>query len=179
MTFLCEQCDNIAADQLPEAIRLAVSLVQHIPATVFSKSSSTFHRPPTEEPPLFQGLYEQKQQPRDIEIRLHAHLLPHIVQSAFSISIAALKGSDPTILLHAINIISVLIDYEVPVLGEIDGPTWLSALVDSLPRVKAFVVVEALVMVALKASRSDLMKSGISVTSDKTMSAILDSVSSI
>lgn len=170
------QCDNIAADQLPEAIRLAVSLVQHIPATVFSKSSSTFHRPPTEEPPLFQGLYEQKQQPRDIEIRLHAHLLPHIVQSAFSISIAALKGSDPTILLHAINIISVLIDYEVPALGEIDGPTWLSALVDSLPRVKAFVVVEALVMVALKASRSDLMKSGISVTSDKTMSAILDSL---
>ncbi|EAL17745.1 hypothetical protein CNBL2580 [Cryptococcus deneoformans B-3501A] len=162
--------------QLPEAIRLAVSLVQHIPATVFSKSSSTFHRPPTEEPPLFQGLYEQKQQPRDIEIRLHAHLLPHIVQSAFSISIAALKGSDPTILLHAINIISVLIDYEVPALGEIDGPTWLSALVDSLPRVKAFVVVEALVMVALKASRSDLMKSGISVTSDKTMSAILDSL---
>ncbi|KAL0242321.1 hypothetical protein I308_105950 [Cryptococcus tetragattii IND107] len=170
------ECDNIAADHLPEAIRLAVSLVQHIPANVFSKSSSTFHRPHTEDPPLSQVLYEQKQHPLDIEIRLHTQLLPHIVQSAFSISIAALKGSDPTILLHALNIISVLIDYEAPALEEVDGPIWLSAMVDSLSRVKAFVVVEALVMVTLKASRSDLMMSGIAVTSDKTMSAILDSL---
>ncbi|KIR58136.1 hypothetical protein I314_06101 [Cryptococcus bacillisporus CA1873] len=170
------ECDNIAADHLPEALRLAVSLVQHIPATVFSKSSSTFHRLHTEDPPLSQVLYEQKQHPLDIEIRLHTQLLPHIVQSAFSISIGALKGSDPTILLHALNIISVLIDYEAPALEEVDGPIWLNAMVDSLSRVKAFVVVEALVMVTLKASRSDLMKSGIAVTSDKTMSAILDSL---
>lgn len=179
VTFRCDQCDNIAADHLPEALRLAVSLVQHIPATVFSKSSSTFHRLHTEDPPLSQVLYEQKQHPLDIEIRLHTQLLPHIVQSAFSISIGALKGSDPTILLHALNIISVLIDYEAPALEEVDGPIWLNAMVDSLSRVKAFVVVEALVMVTLKASRSDLMKSGIAVTSDKTMSAILDSVSSL
>ncbi|WVQ78778.1 hypothetical protein IAT38_000869 [Cryptococcus sp. DSM 104549] len=167
--------DTINLETRGEALHLAVSLLRHIHSSTFTKASSSLSSSSHDTSAAEEAYSLAEITPR-VESRLHSEVLPRIVQNAFSVCELALAENDLGALLDAVHVVSNLIDHEAPPLASIDGPRWLSSLVRTMSRVSSFVVVEALVVAALKASRCSVFKPAVVITSDATMSAILDSL---
>nr|ODN87338.1 hypothetical protein L203_03611 [Cryptococcus depauperatus CBS 7841] len=157
-----------------EILRLAVSLLKHIPSSVFSRSSSKITIQASD-PPLNNVLYNSSHHTSNLNIRIENEVLPRIVSSSFKVCGKAFSGDTP-VLLKAVYIVSQLIEYEVPALAGVDSDKWLGALVESLAKFKTFVAVESLVIAVLKASRCEIFNFNKSVFSGDAVSVILDSL---
>ncbi|WRT65559.1 uncharacterized protein IL334_002504 [Kwoniella shivajii] len=161
--------------------RLATSLLSLIDPTTFAKARFAMSEAYSDQKGIAEMLYDTNGEPRVVHERLNSELLPRIVTTSFEISEAALSRSqeEPENLSNAMSIVSMLIEKEAPTLAAIDVSTWLAKIVETLSHVSSFVIVEVLVTVALKASRCSAINPPVYITSDKTMSAILDAVSPI
>ncbi|WVF67091.1 hypothetical protein IAT40_001836 [Kwoniella sp. CBS 6097] len=170
--------DLLTTDSLLNAFRLAIALLKLISSGTFAKSAESIEAGTPEQRTVAENLYNSDGDPHNAQQRIHTQVLPRIVSQSFRISETALCNylEEPESLLDAIKIVSVLINHEVPALASVDGPQWLNKIIKGLSSVSSFVIIESLVTAALTASRCPTFKPSISITSDTTMSAILDSL---
>ncbi|OCF74855.1 hypothetical protein I204_03697 [Kwoniella mangroviensis CBS 8886] len=168
----------IAVNASTDVFRLAAGLLHLIPLNAASRDPSTIDKPVSAGPSMSEVLYQSDEQHNVAHERINTEVLPHITTLAFDICHNALlsQSKEPESLLDAVNIVIALLDNEVPTLGIVDGENWLSGLVQALSKVSSFTVIESLVTAALKASRCSAFKPSVVITSQETMSAILDSL---
>ncbi|ODO06352.1 hypothetical protein L198_01584 [Cryptococcus wingfieldii CBS 7118] len=165
----------LAEDRKNAALSLAVHLIETVPTTILTRSSTTIDWA-SDSPPVSQVLYSEDRLPETIESRIQAETLPSIIDDAFAINMSTIDATDTTFLLNSIRLVSALIESETPSLALVDGSSWLSAVVRGLNKVSTFVVVESLVCVALKASRCAFIQPPLDLTSETNMFAFLDSL---
>ncbi|WVQ94532.1 hypothetical protein IAU59_001611 [Kwoniella sp. CBS 9459] len=170
--------NSLTTESLLDTFRLATSLLGLISTGTFAKSSTSTEEAPAEQRTVAKTLYSSDGDPHNAQQRIHSQILPHIVDQSFRVCETALSNAaeEPESLLHAVKIVSILIDHEVPALASVDGQQWLAKVIEGLSNVSSFVIVESLVTAALKASRCPAFKPAVSITSDVTMSAILDAL---
>ncbi|OCF39597.1 hypothetical protein I317_06612 [Kwoniella heveanensis CBS 569] len=170
--------DSLTVKSSLVAFRLATALLGLMSSGTFAKSATANKGATVEQRTVAENLYNSDGDPHNAQQRIHTQVLPRIVEQAFRICQTSLSRhlEEPESLLDAVKIVSTLIDHEVPALAAIDGQQWLAKIIGGLSTVNSFIVIEAIVTTALKASRCSIFKPSVSITSDVTMSAILDSL---
>ncbi|WWC68766.1 uncharacterized protein I206_102700 [Kwoniella pini CBS 10737] len=182
---------TLTADELSEALHSSISLLHVISAHTFAKSSATLVEPSAEMLSIADTLYADGANLLDAQQRIRVEVIPRIINIAFEICEKALLNHDenPEDLLSTIKIVTVLVDREVPSLAVISGDRWLTSVVHALSKVSprtcfleltnqvsSFTVVESLVSAALRASRCSAFNPAVNITTDNTMSAVLDAL---
>nr|XP_018264586.1 uncharacterized protein I303_02758 [Kwoniella dejecticola CBS 10117]OBR86744.1 hypothetical protein I303_02758 [Kwoniella dejecticola CBS 10117] len=170
--------NTLTADALLEALRLSVPLLDSVSSTTLAKASKACQKAEVEEQSAADSLYRDNGNLQQAYDRIHQDTIPRVTSTAFEICEVALSNhaEEPETLLSAIKILTILIDQEVPTLASINGAGWLSCMVQALSKVSSFAVVEAVVTAALKASRCSAFSPAILLTSDQTISTILDAL---
>nr|XP_031863087.1 uncharacterized protein CI109_001565 [Kwoniella shandongensis]KAA5530159.1 hypothetical protein CI109_001565 [Kwoniella shandongensis] len=167
--------DTLTVEAELEAFHLARTLTELIPVSTYAKGSSiTSDVEHTRS--VADLLYSKDGDPHSAQGRLHTEVLPRIVQNAFVVFEKVAVTQEIESLLEAVRIVSVLIDHESSSLALVNGHRWLAAIIEALSKISSFAVVEALVVAALKASRCSTFTPAITITTDTTISAILDSL---
>ncbi|EIW69034.1 hypothetical protein TREMEDRAFT_71761 [Tremella mesenterica DSM 1558] len=105
-------------------------------------------------------------------------IIPQSVSKIFQLSHRILTESDqtPRLMTEILDMISLLVDRDLPLLSTLDSSSWLDDLLAALSRTTAFQVVDRIIVLALKASTSSAFRPKINVAESRAMSCLLDAL---
>lgn len=168
--------ESISPDTSPDtraaALRAGDALFAMIPDSVFSSATAS-----EGEGLVADAVYKQTSTEEVLEQRVKAELAPHVVTSIFKQSEEGMNEGWSTEALVLLNKLArSSMDRELPPLSSVDTTAWMKAVLRRMGQARSFAVVEGLVDLTLRGSRSKLFDPPMEVTVDAVMSVVLDSL---
>ncbi|WWC87738.1 uncharacterized protein L201_002630 [Kwoniella dendrophila CBS 6074] len=127
--------DLLTAEASLEALKLARSLSRLIPLDVLAKASPTSISDETKGS-VTDVLYGPNGEAQAVAEQIRTMVLPRLTTTAFEICQRSLaeRSAQPDSILTTVDIVSTLIEQEVPALSVVDGRKWLTSIIEALPK---------------------------------------------
>ncbi|ORX36308.1 Dopey, N-terminal-domain-containing protein [Kockovaella imperatae] len=163
--------NEVRAERIGPTLELCSLLLDAVPSRILGSADGQMDKRSSLASELYSA--QGKKSVEEWSRRVLEGVMPNIVKLIFSsTSVGSLKDN----IVSCLNLQHSLIDAEAVSLKQLDSLEWLKSLINLLSESSSFIVVEAVVSLALKAGRATLFEPPIDLSAHSTMTTILDNL---